>query len=103
MYCPKCEEETMVTQTRQRADGTIYRRRVCRWCGHRFSTTESLMAPKEEAQNEDRELPLLQCAPKRKNVRPWGLSDMRIALRSLPEVAIDAGHAVAPEAGQVTG
>lgn len=103
MYCPECEEETMVVQTRQRADGTIYRRRECLWCGHRFSTTESLMAPKEAAEDENRELPLLQCAPKRKKVRPWGMSDLCIALRSRPEVVIDAGHAAAQEAGQVAG
>ena len=41
MNCPECGEDTKVIDSRERADGlTVRRRRQCKGCGHRFSTTE---------------------------------------------------------------
>lgn len=40
MNCPECDKETYVIDSRPRAKGTIYRRRDCSSCGHRFSTYE---------------------------------------------------------------
>ena len=48
MKCPKCKtEKTYVKEKRDRQDGTVYRRRRCKICGYRFSTTEQF-APEEE-------------------------------------------------------
>ncbi len=40
--CPKCKERTHVSDSRQTADGSVRRRRVCTspTCGHRFPTVE---------------------------------------------------------------
>lgn len=39
MTCPQCGGETFITNSRKTCDN-VRRRRVCRECGHRFSTTE---------------------------------------------------------------
>ena len=44
MICPGCGAKKMcvVTDVRDRADGTTYRRRKCTLCGYRFSTREKV-------------------------------------------------------------
>ena len=42
MRCLKCGGRAIVTDKRARASGKIYRRRVCRDCGLRFSTSETV-------------------------------------------------------------
>lgn len=39
-YCDKCGHETNVTDSRERADGFIHRRRVCKKCGIKLSSVE---------------------------------------------------------------
>lgn len=39
MKCPKCGEESRVTDSRERMTG-IYRRRKCLGCGYKFSSFE---------------------------------------------------------------
>ena len=39
MTCPQCGGETFIINSRKTCDN-VRRRRVCRECGHRFSTTE---------------------------------------------------------------
>ena len=54
MKCPKCEnKKTSVTITKNRQDGTIYRRRKCVRCGHRFSTTEYWCPWAEERRSKE--------------------------------------------------
>lgn len=40
MRCPRCGGDTRVVDSRSDYD-SVWRRRECRICGHRFSTTES--------------------------------------------------------------
>lgn len=40
VLCPACAVPTRVHSTRQRADGSTVRVRVCRTCGHRQKTFE---------------------------------------------------------------
>jgi transcriptional regulator NrdR family protein len=48
LRCPKCcSDDTGVMETREAIDFTLRRRRVCRDCGHRFSTTEHISESKE--------------------------------------------------------
>lgn len=105
MICPICGCATTVIQTWENSKGEYKRRRECLDCGHRYTTVEApIDKPNEEMNlNEDREPAMLECPSKPKKAQPWGMSDLCIALRSRPEVAINAGHAIAPEAGQVTG
>lgn len=95
MLCPECDGQTTVIDHYERVDGTTYRRRECLWCGLRFSTTEGLMTPKkkETTPDETGEPAVLQCTPKRRKVQPWGLSDLRIALRTGAAVADLEGNA----------
>lgn len=39
IYCPRCQSETIVYDSRPTTEGTI-RRRKCKNCGFRFRTTE---------------------------------------------------------------
>ena len=41
MKCPQCKAWTIVKETRQRVDGSIYRRYQCA-NGHRFTTCETV-------------------------------------------------------------
>lgn len=40
VLCPNCAVPLWVWQTRQRADGSTVRVRVCKTCGHRVKTYE---------------------------------------------------------------
>jgi len=43
--CPKCEQETRVLESRAAEGGTaVRRRRVCKGCGHRFTSFERATA-----------------------------------------------------------
>ena len=43
LQCPKCGKTGgAVIASRKRRDGTIYRRRLCLHCRHRFNTCESV-------------------------------------------------------------
>lgn len=46
MKCPTCQTYTEVLETRQKRDGTTYRRYMCANM-HRFTTTETPIAAKE--------------------------------------------------------
>jgi len=46
MKCPKCEGKSRIAETRQRANNSVYRRRWCLRCEHRWSLTE---VPREAA------------------------------------------------------
>lgn len=39
--CPECGADSYVVESRESADGTVYRRRECTWCGHRYATREA--------------------------------------------------------------
>lgn len=41
--CPACKADSIVSDTRERPDGTIMRRRTCSVCGTKFVTTERLI------------------------------------------------------------
>lgn len=44
MHCPKCEDRTLVTDSRNVDDANVKRRRrECQNCGYRFSTFESVL------------------------------------------------------------
>lgn len=45
MKCPTCKAWVSVKETRQKADGTTYRRYECANL-HRFTTTERVIPPK---------------------------------------------------------
>lgn len=49
--CSKCGAEMMVTDSRERPSGEIYRRRTCPKCGHRTSSTETEWINKREIVN----------------------------------------------------
>lgn len=42
MNCPKCKTKLEVTDSRERSDGVIYRRRYCPKCGEKYSTRETI-------------------------------------------------------------
>jgi len=50
MRCVKCGGKTGVTCSRERASGKKYRRRMCKECGIRFSTSETVA--KKEARRD---------------------------------------------------
>jgi hypothetical protein len=51
MNCMKCESDTKVIDSRPSKDG-IRRRRVCKKCGHRFTTREYVIKDAEESDTD---------------------------------------------------
>ena len=51
MNCMKCESDTKVIDSRPSKDG-IRRRRVCKKCGHRFTTREYVIKAAEETDSD---------------------------------------------------
>ena len=100
MYCPECAGQTTVIESRVRTDGTVYRRRECLDCGLRISTTEAITVKKSEEPEtyEDREPAMQQRPTAPKPVRPWGVSDLHIALRARKTMAYADGDAAAKTA-----
>ncbi|MBR5877914.1 MAG: hypothetical protein IKY91_00070 [Akkermansia sp.] len=43
MLCPECKKKAIVIDSRKCPTGEVYRRRVCKSCGHRFSTLECVV------------------------------------------------------------
>lgn len=43
MHCPNCNRETSVVDTRRSEDNSMRRRRECKQCRYRFTTTEQLV------------------------------------------------------------
>jgi transcriptional regulator NrdR family protein len=55
--CPKCGKATFVHDTRLRRAGSVYRRRRCTSCDHRFATIE---LPAEQVRQMERHEKLLE-------------------------------------------
>lgn len=47
MKCPKCGGKICVLDSRQPDKETVWRRRACLECGHRFNTEERVLPPKK--------------------------------------------------------
>ncbi len=52
MGCPKCCGETQVVDSRERDDGSVWRRRRCKSCGHLFHTSETVVPHKRKKRGE---------------------------------------------------
>ena len=88
MYCPKCEGPMTVLKTWENQKGELKRRRECLECGHRITTIEVIWEAKKR---ETAEPVVLECIRPQKRRKPYGLSDMYIALRLRQEVAAGTG------------
>lgn len=82
MMCPNCGCWSTVIETREKADGNKRRRRECPECGHRFSTIEQIIG--EDGNHAEKNEPVdsaMQRRKKQTRAKPYGLSELRIALR----------------------
>ena len=82
MMCPNCGCWSTVIETREKGDGNKRRRRECPECGHRFSTIEQIIG--EDENHAEKNEPVdsaMQRREKQPRAKPYGLSELRIALR----------------------
>lgn len=46
LTCPSCQSRDLRTLETRPTDGGVKRRRVCKYCGHRFTTVEEVKEAK---------------------------------------------------------
>ena len=83
MRCPVCDCATTVLSTDELDNGGRKRRRECLDCGHRFNTIENVIGERgdDDARKTIPDQLAVQRCPQRKKAKPYGMSDLRIALR----------------------
>ena len=82
MMCPHCGRWSTVIETREKTNGSKRRRRECPECGYRFSTIEQIIG--EDENHAEKNEPIDSAVQRRKKqprAKPYGLSELRIALR----------------------
>lgn len=77
MRCPKCGAFTKVIRSMEMEELDIYRRRECMECGYRFNTEER----KKHVEKTVPGKPAVQQRTDGQKAKPYGLSDLYIALR----------------------